>query len=445
MVGNEKAGGASRRTVLASALTGGAAMTLAATSASPANAAGEEAQRGSQGHVHPGADVAAAAGWSMLKGTKLGVFSNPTGVLKDTRHIVDDMAVADGLNIVGIFGPEHGFRGSAQAGGSEGDTVDPRTQLPVYDAYGANRDKLQRLFTKAGVETMVFDIQDVGARFYTYMWALYDSMAVCARLGIKYVVLDRPNPVGGRADGGMMTPEWTSGVGKREVCQQHGMTMGELARFYNGEFLPKDADPGKAVDLTVIKCKGWRPDSRAHESGLPWIPPSPNMPTPDTALVYSGTCMFEGTNLSEGRGTTRPFELIGAPYLDYHWSDRLNAYGLPGVEFREAYFVPTFNKYVNEVCAGVQVHLTDVWDYEPVPTAVAMLVEAKKYDKFAWRYDTYDPARPYWIDKLSGSQRLRTMIDAGATTDEVIGAWKAELKAFDKQRKPYLLYPGRRG
>jgi len=379
----------------------------------------------------------------MLEGTKLGIFSNPTGILRDTRHIVDDLATNDDLEIVGVFGPEHGFRGSAQAGGSEGDTLDPRTGLPVYDAYGASQEKLAELFTKAGVETMVFDIQDVGARFYTYIWALYDSMVAAARLGLRYVVLDRPNPIGGRVDGPLMTPGYTSGVGKKEIVQQHGMTVGELARFYNGEFLPTDA--GRPVELEVVRMKGWRPTSRAQDYDLPWPPPSPNMPTPDTALVYVGTCYFEGTNISEGRGTTRPFEMIGAPYLDYHWGDRLNERGLPGVVFREAYFTPTFSKYQGEMCAGVHVHVTDPLAFQPIRTAVAMLVEARRYDEFAWREDSWDPQRPFWIDKLSGSPRLRTMIDAGADVDDVVGAWSEEVAEFDERRRRYLLYPGPRG
>jgi len=221
------------------------------------------------------------------------------------------------------------------------------------------------------------------------------------------------------------------------------MTVGELARFYNGEFLPTDA--GRPVELEVVRMKGWRPTSRAQDYDLPWPPPSPNMPTPDTALVYVGTCYFEGTNISEGRGTTRPFEMIGAPYLDYHWGDRLNERGLPGVVFREAYFTPTFSKYQGEMCAGVHVHVTDPLAFQPIRTAVAMLVEARRYDEFAWREDSWDPQRPFWIDKLSGSPRLRTMIDAGADVDDVVGAWSEEVAEFDERRRRYLLYPGPRG
>jgi uncharacterized protein YbbC (DUF1343 family) len=461
----------SRRALLGGAAASGAAVTASLTLAGDGPSARAEAPTAGAfrsghgasrsghagGQLVTGAEVAAAADWSMLRGTKLGIFSNPTGILADgdapdpgrasrsrphLRHIVDDLAMHDDLEIVGVFGPEHGFRGSAQAGGSEGDTRDPRTGLPVYDAYGANQDRLVELFTKAGVETMVFDIQDVGARFYTYIWTLYNSMVAAARLGLNYVVLDRPNPIGGRADGALMTAGYTSGVGLKEIVQQHGMTVGELARFYNGEFLPEAT--GHSVDLEVVEVKGWLPDSRAQDHDLPWVPPSPNVPTADTALAYVGTGFFEGTNISEGRGTTRPFEMVGAPYLDHHWGDRLNERNLPGVEFREAYFVPTFSKYVDQTCAGVQIHVTDVRAYQPIRTAVALLVEAKRYDEFAWRQDSWDPERPFWIDKLSGSPRLRTMIDAGADADEVVGAWADEVAAFEARREPYLLYPGRR-
>ncbi len=386
--------------------------------------------------VRTGLDKQAAANWSLFRGKRIGVLSNHTGVDREYRHLVDRMH-ADGVTIGGVFGPEHGFRGSAQAGGSEGTGIDARTGLTVYDAYTANQTKWQQMLTAANVEMVVFDIQDVGCRFYTYIYALYDSMVVAARMGLRYVVLDRPNPIGGRAYGPMMTAGFTSGVGRKEIVQQHGMTVGELARFYNGEFLPAEA--GRPVDLEVVTCHGWFGRMRAGDTDLPWVLPSPNMPTPDTAIVYPGTGMFEGvSSLSEGRGTTRPFELIGGPAWDYHWGDAINAQNLPGVEFREAYFTPTFNKFANQLCAGVEVKVTDQAAFDPIRTGVAMLVEARKFAAFAWRND--GGARPFWIDLLTGSTRMRTMIDAGAGTDEVVGAWKNELAAFDARRRKDLLY-----
>ncbi|MGK5500737.1 exo-beta-N-acetylmuramidase NamZ family protein [Streptomyces sp. URMC 125] len=429
----------SRRSLLA----GGAAAALAAPLASPATAAsaadGPSGGRSRGRDVVPGADVAAARGWSVLRGRRVGVISNPTGVLRDATHIVDSMAAHGELDIAGVFGPEHGFRGSAQAGESEPEFTDPRTGLTVYDAYGANATRMAELFTRAGADTIVFDIQDVGVRYYTYIWTMYSAMVAARSIGARFVVLDRPNPIGRRADGPLMTEEFTSGVGAEVIVQQHGMTVGELARYFNGELLPKEG-PGGTVELEVVPVRGWDPYSTAHEHGLPWVPPSPNMPTPDTAVVYAGTGYFEGTNLSEGRGTTRPFELIGAPYLDHRYSDRLNARKLPGVRFREGYFVPTFGKHTGTTCGGVQIHVTDPRRYEPVTTAVAMLVEARRYDAFAWRQDAWDTRRPFWIDKLSGSPRLRGMVDAGKDVDEITAAWREEVRAFERTRRAYLLY-----
>lgn len=390
--------------------------------------------------VRTGLDRLVESRFATLAGQRVGVISNPTGVDQRYRHLVDLMHGSGRVDIAGVFGPEHGFRGSAQAGGSEGTGIDARTGLTVYDAYGATQAKWEQLYATAGVDTVVFDIQDVGARFYTYIWTLYDALVAAARARLRFVVLDRPNPVGGRAYGPMMTTPYTSGVGKKEIVQQHGMTVGELARFYNGEFLPTEA--GAQARLEVIACRGWHGRLMASDTGVPWVLPSPNMPTPDTALVYPGTCMFEGVaSISEGRGTTRPFELVGGPELDHHWGDRLNALRLPGVEFREAYFTPTFNRFTNVLCAGVEVKVTDQRAYDPVRTGVAMLAEARRYPSFAWRADAWDPQRPYWIDKLTGSPRLRTMLDAGATAGEAVDAWRAELAAFTARRRPYLLYP----
>lgn len=435
--------GLNRRQLLTAGALGAIALP-ATTLAGTAAAASATAYPGGlpANPVTTGADRAAADRWRVLAGQRVGVITNPTGILRDLRTIVDDMHESGAVDIVGVFGPEHGFRGTAQAGDSEGTHTDPRTGLTVYDAYGAGAEKMTTLLRTAGVETVVFDIQDVGARFYTYIWTMYTAMRAAVAVDARFVVLDRPNPVGGTARGPMMTTPWTSGVGAKEIVQAHGMTVGELARYFDGEFLPADAG-ARLRDLSVVEVKGWRRDVPYAATGLPWVMPSPNMPTPDTALVYPGTGMFEGTNLSEGRGTTRPFELVGAPFVDYRWAQRLAARSIPGVGFREAYFTPTFGKHVGVVCGGVQVHVTDAVSLDPLRVAVEMLVEAKSlYADFQWRYDTYDRARPYWIDKLSGSTRLRTQITAGSSADEVIGAWRAELAAFDSRRRPYLLYRG---
>ncbi|MEU8227912.1 DUF1343 domain-containing protein, partial [Kribbella sp. NPDC048915] len=377
--------------------------------------------------VLTGAEVLAKSGWKALAGQKVGVISNPTGILGDFSHIVDTMHASGKVDIVAVFGPEHGFRGSAQAGGSEGDHVDPRTGIMVYDAYGANADKLVGLYQKSGVETVVFDIQDVGARFYTYIWTMFEAMLAAVRTGAKFVVLDRPNPVGGYARGPMLKPGYTSGVGKKEILQQHGMTVGELARMFDAEYLPLEPNGGRLSELKVIEVSNWKRDQLFADTGSTWVMPSPNMPTPDTALLYPGTCLFEATNMSEGRGTTRPFELIGAPYVDYRWAQALQTKDIPGVAFREAYFTPTISKNANVLCGGVQVQITDPHKVEAITAATHMIVEARKlYPEFTWRAEN-PPGR--WIDLLTGSDRFRTMLLANASAEEIVAAWKSETDA----------------
>ncbi|RZS41264.1 uncharacterized protein YbbC (DUF1343 family) [Herbihabitans rhizosphaerae] len=416
-----------RRSFLAASAL--AAPLVTAGAAAPA-LAGQPAPQGRR--VTPGADSLAAQGWRSLAGRKVGVLSNPTGLLMDGTHIVDSM-VAAGVRPVAAFGPEHGFRGTGQAGGSEGDYIDPRTGVPVYDAYGVTAAKLAGMYRKAGVDTVVFDIADVGARFYTYIWSLYRAMQAAVMVGASFVVLDRPNPVGGQAFGPTLDPAFASGVGLKPIVQQHGMTIGELARFYNGEFLPSDGGVVSTLDITQLT--GWKRRELFGETGLPWAPPSPNMPTADTAILYPGTCLFEGLRLSEGRGTTRPFEIVGAPGMDWHWEEALNALRLPGVQFREAYFVPTFGKFVNETCGGVHAHITDRYAVDPIRTAIAMIVTARQAhpQQFGWRQDNF-------IDKLYGSDRLRRMVDAGAGVDEIVGSWQGEQDTFRRQREQYLIY-----
>jgi uncharacterized protein YbbC (DUF1343 family) len=415
----------SRRGFLATAAVAGPAVTFGTADAAAAPRVPV---------VTPGADTLAADGWRALAGRKLGVLTNPTGVLRDLTHIVDSMVEA-GATPLAAFGPEHGFRGTSQAGGSEGDYTDPRTGVPVYDAYNVTADQLAAMYRKAGIDTVVFDIAGVGARFYTYTWTMYVAMSAAVRTGAGFVVLDRPNPIGGQAFGPQLQPAYATLVGLKPIVQQPGMTAGELARMFNEVFLPQDNNGRRLSGLDVVPARGWQRDTLFADTGLPWVLPSPNMPTPDTALVYPGTCMFEGTLLSEGRGTTRPFELIGAPDIDWRWAEALNALELPGVRFRENYAVPTFSKFVNQTCGGVQVHLTDRRRIDAIRTAVAMIVTAKRLypGVFGWRPDN-------WIDNLTGSDRLRTMIDAGATTDDVVGAWQDELTAFRRQRMPFLMY-----
>ncbi|MEV8428133.1 DUF1343 domain-containing protein [Streptomyces sp. HUAS 31] len=400
------------------------AATTAAASLPSAASASERPTR-----LRTGFERLAADGYSVLEGQKVGIVTNPTGVTRTVRHIVDVMHADERVNLRAVFGPEHGFRGTAQAGGSEGRYDDPATGLPVYDTYLKSGQPLADIFTASGVDTVVFDIQDAGARFYTYIWTLFDCMEAAALAGKRFVVLDRPNPVTGRAaQGPVLHMEFSTFVGRRPVSQAHGMTVAELARLFNGEFLTTP------VPLETVRMSGWKRSSFYDAWGLPWVPPSPNMPTPDTALVYSGTCLFEGTNLSEGRGTTRPFELLGAEGIDRRWAEAAEALGLPGVHFREAYFAPTFSKFQGKTVGGVQIHIHDRAAYDPVRTGIALLVTAKKvWSGFAWRPDN-------WIDKLTGNTRVRTLIDAGASADEVVADWQQELSAFRRTRREYLLY-----
>ncbi|MEW1719022.1 DUF1343 domain-containing protein [Streptomyces sp. NPDC093109] len=427
--------GLSRRDLLGAGGVAGAGAALGALA--PAVATGAPAPEADQApeaspapaRVRTGFERLADDGYRALAGQRVGVVTNPTGVTADVRHIVDVMHADDRVDLVAVFGPEHGFRGTAQAGGSEGRYDDPATGLPVHDTYLKSGRALADVFAAAGVDTVVFDIQDVGARFYTYIWTLYDAMEAAALAGKRFVVLDRPNPVGGRAAlGPVLHREFATFVGREPIAQAHGMTVAELARLFNGEFL---ATP---VQLDTVPMSGWRRGDLFDATRLPWVPPSPNMPTPDTALVYSGTCLFEGTNLSEGRGTTRPFELLGAEGIDGGWAEAANGQGPAGVRLREAYFTPTFSKFEGRTIGGVQLHVHDRAAFDPVRTAIALLVTAKRsWSGFAWRAD-------HWIDRLTGSASVRTLIDAGADTDEVVGAWQDDLAAFRAVRQGYLHY-----
>ncbi|QES50881.1 DUF1343 domain-containing protein [Streptomyces venezuelae] len=410
-------------------LLGLAGATVGATGA--AGVVGAAGTAGAGGRVRTGFEELAADGYRLLAGLRVGVVTNPTGITADARHLVDVLHADDRVNLVAVFGPEHGFRGTAQAGGSEGRSQDPATGLPVHDTYGKSGQALADVFTAAGVDTVLFDIQDVGARFYTYIWTLYDCMRAAAAAGKAVVVLDRPNPVGGRrALGPVLERPYASFVGREPIALAHGMTAAELARLFNGEFLA-----GRPVRLETVRMSGWRRGSFFGATGLPWVPPSPNMPTPDTALAYAGTCLFEGTNLSEGRGTTTPFELVGAEGMDRRWAEAANALELPGVWFREAWFTPAFSKFAGRTCGGVRIMVHDREAFDPVRAGIGLLVTARRtWSGFAWRSD-------HWIDRLTGSDRVRRLVDAGAGVEEIAADWAAGLARFSAVREAYLLYP----
>lgn len=370
-----------------------------------------------------------------LKGKKVGLITNPTGMTADYRHGLDAMLDA-GIQVVKVYGPEHGVRGTEQAGDTPGSFIDPRTGLPFINLYGKQPEEMAPLF--AEVDLLIFDIQDVGTRFYTYIYTMAYAMQGAAIADKPFIVLDRPNPLGGqKVEGPILDPAFRSFVGLYPIPLIHGMTVGELAQLFNQEFLPKEG--GKSVRLEVIRMKGWNRTQRFEDTGLPWVLPSPNMPTTETAEVYPGTGLIEGTNLSEGRGTTRPFELIGAPYIEgWRLAEALNEADLPGVSFREAYFNPTFSKYTGETVGGIQVYIEDPKRFSPLLTGLTIIETTKRLypDKFSWRKD----GDSYWIDKLTGTDRVRSQLDQGKSAQEIVQSWKAEQKKFEKVRARYLLY-----
>jgi len=347
----------------------------------------------------------------------IGLLTNFTGTTPDLGRGIDALLAA-GAPVTALFGPEHGLNGSVQAGETEANSHDAVTGLPIVETYLQDGPALDELISRSGVETIVFDMQDLGVRYYTYIWSLYDCLRSAARVGVRFVVLDRPNPLGGAVlEGpGLGEDGFRSFVGRADIHQRHGLTAGELARLFNARDL---AAAGLSAQLEVVTMTGWDPGRDFDGTGLPWVPPSPNMPTLDTAYAFTGTGIFEGTNVSEGRGTTRPFEIIGAPYIDGRLAQRLRDMRLPGVLFRDVWFSPTFHKYARETVRGVQLHLVDRSAFEPVATGLAMLDAI--VDLYPEHFAFLEPGqrtesgeRGYAIDRLWGSAVLRQAADAGA-------------------------------
>jgi uncharacterized protein YbbC (DUF1343 family) len=313
---------------------------------------------------------------------------------------------------------------------------DGRRLVPVYSLYSETREPTAAML--ADIDVLVVDLQDVGTRVYTFVYTMANCMRAAARHGVRVVVCDRPNPIGGDAvEGPPLDERWTSFVGQFPIPLRHGLTIGELARMFNDAF-------GIGCALDVVPLAGWRRDMYLDDTGLPWIIPSPNLPTLDSAIVYPGAVLFEGTMFSEGRGTTRPFELIGAPWIDgERLADAMNARGLAGVHFRPAFFEPTFQKHARQTCGGVQLHVTDRARFAPVRAAVELIAELRREDpaRFAWREPPYEyehEKQP--IDILFGSDELRRAIDAGRDAESIVRSWPAAEDAFRRQREPFTLY-----
>ena len=390
--------------------------------------------------VVTGAERLVRGGFAELRGMRVGLIANHTTTVGD-RHLADLLHDAPGVRLTALYGPEHGLRGTADAGDRIDDGRDPRTGTPIFSIYGRHRAPTDSMM--AGVDVLVFDIQDVGARFYTYISTMGLSMQAAARKGIPFVVLDRPNPLGGAYAGGfVLEPAQTSFIGQFAIPEAHGLTVGELARAIKGLRLLPGLD---RLDLRVVSMEGWRRADRWPQTGLAWVPPSPNVPDAETALLYAGTCLVEGTSASEGRGTRMPFRRVGDVGID---PDRLaadlNARRLPGVRFTPVRFTPVSiagmsadPKRKDTPVAGVDIAVTDFDAVRPVELGIHLLDAflAQKPDRAGFF------ARPEFFDRLAGTPRMRTMLTSGRRPAAVIAAWRAELARFEARTRPYRLYP----
>ncbi len=385
-----------------------------------------------------GLDLAERKWPKVLSGAEVGLLVHPASVNRRLEHASALFLKSRKIKVRALFGPQHGIRGETQDNMIEWKGFrDRRSGLPVYSLYSETRKPAASMLK--GLEALVVDLQDVGARYYTFIWTMELCMQACAEAGKAVVILDRPNPIGGTTtEGTVLSPSFSSFVGLRPLPVRHGMTTAEIALYLKKEYYP-------SLDLNIIPMSGWKRTMLFDETGLPWVLPSPNMPTLDTAIVYPGMCLLEGTLLSEGRGTTRPFEIFGAPFID---ADRLVAmldeFNLPGVVFRPAFFQPTFQKHAGLICGGAQIHVTDRKRFRSFKTGVAVLKAV---------HDLY-PKQPLWksppyeyetekmpIDILAGTDRLRTGIEKGTGLDQMEASWMAECRSFDRKiRRKYLIY-----
>jgi uncharacterized protein YbbC (DUF1343 family) len=372
-----------------------------------------------------------------LRGKRVGIVCNHASVDRGFEHVVDRLAAAEDVTLGAIFGPQHGFRSDVQDNMIETPhRDDPGRRVPVYSLYSETREPTAEMLRD--LDALVIDLQDIGARIYTYIYTMANCLRACARHGLPVIVCDRPNPINGvDVEGAALVPGNESFVGQFPIPMRHGMTIGELARLFNGHF-------GLGAPLEVVKMEGWRRDMFADDTGVPWVMPSPNIPTLDTAVVYPGTVLFEGTLLSEGRGTTRPFELVGAPGIEAErFAQQLNALGLPGVFFRPAVFEPTFQKHARHACGGCQIHVTDRRAFKPVLTGAALIGAFHRAapDRPLWRQPPYEYEQEKLpIDILAGSPSLREQVEAGASAGDMADSWRADERAFKELRAEYLLY-----
>lgn len=374
-----------------------------------------------------------------LRGRKIGFLGHAASVDRELRLASSFLRHYSGENFLFLFGPEHGFYGQAQDMEGVDGSRDPLTGLPVLSLYGSAEEQLwpaQEALSQ--VDLLVIDLQDVGTRYYTFAWTALASLETAARTNTQVLVCDRPNPIDGvTVEGGGITSGYESFVGRHDVAVRHGMTIAELLTLCVSE-LSLD------VDLHVLPMEGWRRTMHFGDTALPWVLPSPNMPSEQTAAVYPGMCLVEGTRLSEGRGTTRPFEWFGAPYIDPGRLARaMDAAALPGVAFRPTFFKPSFHKHANRTCGGVQIHVRDRLRFQPYRTAVALLMAVRRLwpQHFAWRTEPYEfVSDRLAIDLLSGSDVLRRTIEEGGTLADLVPTWSSHEAEFRLRRRPHLLY-----
>jgi uncharacterized protein YbbC (DUF1343 family) len=373
----------------------------------------------------------------VLAGLQVGIVCNPASIDGELRHVADRLTADQRVHLAALFGPQHGFRSDVQENMIEtGHSRDEIRRVPVYSLYSETREPTAEMLS--GLDVLVIDLQDVGTRIYTYIYTMAYCLRAARRHGLRVIVCDRPNPIGGVAvEGPMLERGFESFVGLYPIPMRHGMTIGELARLFNDHF-------GIGANLEVLAMDGWRRGMYGDQTGLPWVLPSPNIPTVDTALVYPGTVLLEGTNVSEGRGTTRPFELVGAPWIAAErYSDAMNRLELPGVRFRPVVFEPTFHKHAQTSCGGCQIHVLDRTTFRPVETGVAVIgaFQAGAASGFAWRDPPYEYEREKPpIDILAGSSDLREQIDAGVPAREIAQSWQPGVDEFERLRERFLLY-----
>jgi len=386
--------------------------------------------------VESGLEVLVRRRPALLRGQRVALLTHQASVDSRFEHAVSLVRDLRGVRVRRLLAPEHGLWGAPQDHIWIDGTRDPATGLPVWSLYGSRREPTPAMLH--GIDTVVVDLQDVGSRYYTFIWTMALAMRACARSGVRVVVLDRPNPLGGTlVEGNVADPTFASFVGLYPLAIRHGLTIGEVAGYLNEWH-------AIGCRLTVVPMRGWRRAMAWEDTGLPWVPPSPNMPTLDTALVYPGGCLIEGTNLSEGRGTTRPFEWIGAPYLDAQkYASALERERLPGVAFRPARFQPTFHKWAGRLCDGVQIHVTDRARFKPFVTGLAEIAVARRLAPrgFAWRRPPYEfERRRMPLDILCGTDAIRKAIERGTPVPAIERAWQRDLDRWKRLRAGYLLY-----